>query len=131
MERVESYDPGRSFSPWLFRIARNLAFDRLRMRRWISRLRIGPPDREAPAIEVSARGDFRDGVIAKNLASALIAGLDPKLREMIWLRFYREMSYEEMARHCRLPLGTINSRLARALDRLARRYQKLQGASDV
>lgn len=129
MERVDSYDPGRSFSPWLFRIARNLAYDRLRLRRWISRLRIGPADPEDPAIEVSAPGDFRDGVISKNLASALLAGLDPALREVIWLRFYREMSYEEMADYCRLPLGTIKSRMARALDRLGRRYQKLQGAS--
>ncbi len=129
MERIESYDPSRSFSPWLFRIARNLAYDRSRLRRWISRLRLGPADPADPAIDVPLTGDFRDGVMAKQLASALIAGLDPALREMIWLRFYRELSYEEMADYCRLPLGTIKSRLARALDRLGHRYRKLHGAT--
>ncbi len=128
MERVAGYDPERSFSPWLFRIARNLAYDRLRLRRWTSRLRIGQADPEDSAIEARAEGDFREGVLARNLAMALIAGLDPTLREMIWLRFYRDMSYEEMAEYCRVPLGTIKSRMARALDQLGRRYQKLQGA---
>ncbi len=34
-----------------------------------------------------------------------------------------------MADYCRVPLGTIKSRLARALDQLGQRYQKLQGRS--
>ena len=131
MERIKTYDPGRSFSPWLFRIARNLAYDHSRLRCWASRLRIGAADPADPAIEICLPGDFRDGVMTRQLASALVAGLDPTLREMIWLRFYRDMSYEEMADHCHLPLGTIKSRLARALDHLALRYKKLHGATHV
>ena len=129
MERIDGYDTARSFSPWLFRIARNLAYDRLRLLRWKSRLGIGPADRDDPAIEVAAPGDFREGMMARDLAEALIVGLEPSLREMIWLRFYRELSYEEIAEHCRLPLGTVKSRLARALDQLGRRYRNLKGAA--
>jgi RNA polymerase sigma-70 factor, ECF subfamily len=127
MERIRAYDPSRSFAPWLFRIARNLAYDRLRLQRWKSRLGIGPAHAEDPAIDVAAPGDFREGMIARELAAALLSGLDPVLREVIWLRFYQEMNYEQIAGHCRVPLGTVKSRLARALDQLAHRYRNLKG----
>lgn len=129
MVRIDRYDPARSFSPWLFRIARNLAFDRLRRRRWMSRLGIGTANPEEEIIDIAAPGDFREGVIARETAATLLAGLDPVLREVIWLRYYRDMSYEQIADHCRLPLGTVKSRLARALDQLGNRYRKLKGAA--
>jgi len=127
MERIRAFDPTRSFSPWLFRIARNLAYDRLRLLRWKSRLGIGTADPEGLTIDAAASGDFRDGIMARDLTSTLIAGLDPALREVIWLRFFSEMDYGQIAEHCRLPLGTVKSRLARALDQLGRRYQNLGG----
>jgi RNA polymerase sigma-70 factor (ECF subfamily) len=129
MEHVRGFDPSRSFSPWLFRIARNLAYDRLRLLRWKSRLGIGAADPEDSTIDVTAPGDFREGVIARDLTAALLAGLEPVLREVIWLRFFSEMSYEQIAKHCRLPLGTVKSRLARALDQLGHRYQNLRGVA--
>ena len=129
MERIDGYDTARSFSPWLFRIARNLAYDRLRLLRWKSQLGIGAANRGDPAIEIAAPGDFREGMMAQDWAEALLTGLDPVLREMIWLRFYRDLSYEEIAEHCRLPLGTVKSRLARALDQLGHRYRYMKGAA--
>jgi len=131
MERIRRYDPSRSFAPWLFRVARNLAYDRMRRLRWISRMRIGTPDPEIGEIDIAAPGDFREGIMAHQLAGSLLAGLDPALREAIWLRFYREMSYEEISDHCGLPLGTVKSRLARALDQLAVRYRHLKGEAHV
>jgi RNA polymerase sigma-70 factor (ECF subfamily) len=128
MEHVHQFDASRGFSPWLFRIARNLAYDRLRRQRWKGWLRIGSGDPEDPALDVAAPGDFREGVMARNMALALLGGLDPYLREIIWLRYYRDMGYEEMAVYCRLPLGTIKSRLARALHQLGDRYRTLGGA---
>jgi len=129
MERIRRFDAARSFRPWLFRVARNLAYDRMRLLRWRSRLRVGAPDREDGMIDVAAPGDFREGMMAEQMVKVLLAGLDPALREMIWFRYYGEMSYEQIADQCHLPLGTVKSRLARALDQFAHRYRHLKGAA--
>lgn len=127
MNHVQQFDCERAFSPWLFRIARNLAYDRLRRRRWGIWFRIGSGAPDDPAVDMAAPGDFREGVMARNMALKLLGGLDPHLREIIWLRYYRDMGYEEMADHCRLPLGTVKSRLARALHQLGERHRILGG----
>jgi RNA polymerase sigma-70 factor (ECF subfamily) len=59
-----------------------------------------------------------DRLEAQDLAGKLLPKLEAPYREMIWLRFYRECSYEEIAEICRIPVGTVKSRLRRALDRL-------------
>jgi RNA polymerase sigma-70 factor, ECF subfamily len=129
MERIRRFDARRGFAPWLFRIARNLAYDRLRARRWKSRFGIGSASREDQVLDVAAPGDFREAMISEDLTRALLVGLDPVLREAIWLRYFQDMSYEQIAAHCRLPLGTVKSRLARALDQLGNRYQRLKGVA--
>jgi RNA polymerase sigma-70 factor (ECF subfamily) len=49
---------------------------------------------------------------------------------LIHLRFYRECSYEEIAEICGIPLGTVKSRLRRALDRLATLYEQMETGGD-
>jgi RNA polymerase sigma-70 factor (ECF subfamily) len=55
-----------------------------------------------------------------------LAGLSPKHRELIYLRFYADLSYQEIAERCRVPIGTVKSGLRRALDKLARAHEKLE-----
>lgn len=127
MTGIHRFDLSRPFSAWLYRIARNRAYDCLRRRKRRKWLSLGPGDAEELIPEIRAPGDFRNDLIAADMLATLLAGLDPVLRELIWLRFYQEMSYEELADHCEVPLGTIKSRLARALDQLATRYEKMEG----
>ena len=39
----------------------------------------------------------------------MLARLEPMYREILWLRFFKEKSYEEIADYCRLPLGTVKT----------------------
>jgi len=127
MERIDRFNLRGEFAPWLFRVARNRAYDCLRHRRWW-RLRVFRPDDDGtPMHDPPAPGDFSERLLTRDMAEALLKDLEPVHRELVWLRFFREMSYQEIAEHCRIPMGTVKSRLARALDRVARRYQEIEG----
>ena len=53
----------------------------------------------------------------------LVEKLNVKYRTMIELRYYEELSYEEIAQELQLPLGTVKAQLFRAKEIL---YQQLQ-----
>ena len=45
---------------------------------------------------------------------SLLQHLDPRYRQMIELRFYEEMSYDEIATQLNMPIGTVKAQLYRA-----------------
>ena len=114
IERIHRFRTGRPFAPWLFRVARNRAYDVLRRERLRSpRL---PATEADPAAGLPTEDRFDTRIAAGDLAAKLLSALPAKHREVLWLRFYAELSYEEIAAVCRVPLGTVKSRLRRALD---------------
>ena len=129
--KIHRCDADRPFGPWLFRVARNRAYDRLRGGRRRSffgleehTLRTRPAPGTAPSAAL-------DRLAAAEIAARLLPRLDADYREMIHLRFYRECSYEEIAEICGIPLGTVKSRLRRALDRLAILYGQMETGGDA
>jgi RNA polymerase sigma-70 factor (ECF subfamily) len=120
MEKISLFDSNVSFRPWLFRVARNVAYDSLRRKkRWWS-LDTGQSgeDRDRP-VEVPDPTDFGRQVVTQETVKRLLEFLAPAYREVLYLRFFQDQSYEEIAELCRLPLGTVKSRLKRGLDYLA------------
>ena len=55
---------------------------------------------------------------AKRVLSEAMAALPPTAREVIVLRELEGLSYDEISRVMRVPIGTVMSRLARARERL-------------
>jgi RNA polymerase sigma-70 factor (ECF subfamily) len=106
---LDRFDRRRPFGPWLHRIVVNRAIDWARARTLRAEVELAgsePARPEAPA-ELSA------------LVAAL-GELPPDQRGVIVLRHFLEYTPGEIAELLELPRGTVNSRLRRGLDELAR-----------
>lgn len=118
---LDRYDPKYQFSTWLFRIAQNSAIDALR-KKSISEVPLARPvtDEESSGKE----REFADDGISpyralknKQLSAAIdkaVEQLPSDYRELIQLRHFAELSYEEIASMKKLPLGTVKNKLFRA-----------------
>ena len=106
IRNLDRFDRRRPFGPWLHRIVVNRAIDWTRARQ----LRAESELVEAPAPE----SEPLDGSLL-----AALAALPPDHRAVIVLRHLLEYTPGEIAELLGVPRGTVNSRLRRALDRLA------------
>jgi len=129
LERGMQYDGRSRFEPWLFSIARNLAFDQFRKRRAVS-------------LDSNDASDSIDGVpqemTASNHPSPFLAAarsedatrlaaamdlLEPIYRETLLLRFQEELSLQEIAEVTGAPVTTISSRIYRGLAALRSQWE--------
>jgi RNA polymerase sigma-70 factor (ECF subfamily) len=117
---LDSYDSRYKFSTWLFRIAGNAAIDHLR-RRKVRPMPLELPqgeDGESRTVEPREnRPDPLEDLTRRRLREALAAAINrlpDDYRELISLRHYGEMPYEEIAALKGMPLGTVKNKLFRA-----------------
>ena len=110
------------FRPWLLTIVANEARNRRRSasRRSVLQLRVANRDAAQGAATPGA-GSTEEIAMAHEerqwLLSA-VAGLPDRDREIIALRYFADLSEAETATALACPVGTVKSRLARALGRL-------------
>jgi RNA polymerase sigma-70 factor, ECF subfamily len=130
MERIRNYDPQRSFEGWLFALAHNLAIDLLRRGR-LESLDEPLPSGDTRAEILEGRGpgaleqllsQERAGWLAESLGELPVV-----FREVLTLRFEEEMRLEEIASVLSLPLGTVKTRLHRALKHLRQSLEQRSG----
>jgi RNA polymerase sigma factor (sigma-70 family) len=127
------YSPQYAFSTWLYRIAKNNCIDFLRKRKGVHfsveqnnndeldynglHLKSPLPDPEQHLI-MKQRGQLLQHFIDK---------LTPGYKNLIELRYFKDFSYEEIAKTLDLPLGTVKVQLFRVRNRL----YELIGEADV
>ena len=116
---LERFDPRYRFSTWLFRIAHNLGIDQLRRRR-LQTVSLYRTDSEGDEVEVvvpdadkDPLGHLENHALASELRQ-VIDGLRPEYRELILLRHFAGLSYQEIAEFKGMPLGTVKNKLFRA-----------------
>jgi RNA polymerase sigma-70 factor, ECF subfamily len=107
LRALPAYRAEASGRTWLLAIARRACADALRRR--VRRRRLGDRHAELAAPPQHAPDDSRDVALAM-----LLDDLDPDRREAFVLTQLVGCSYEEAALACRVPVGTIRSRVARA-----------------
>jgi RNA polymerase sigma-70 factor (ECF subfamily) len=112
---LDRFDRRRPLAPWLHRIVVNRAID------W-ARARALRPETAADALPEPAAPEATDD-IGPDLISAL-ADLGPEHRAVVVLRHLLGYTPGEIATMLDLPRGTVNSRLRRALDALARALEE-------
>ena len=106
------FDPRLRFSTWLFQIANNLCRDRAR--RGASWLRAREALAATPPAAPAAQGGSSDTDLRLDLARRLSA-LPDRLREVLVLRYYRDLGEQEIAGVLGIPPGTVKSRLHAAV----------------
>jgi len=112
--------PGCRFFPWFYQILKNLCISHLRRARLRSTRSLDGDD--CPVVPVAADSSTPDVLAGKNEMREkiwrAIYKLDHKHREVIILRHFRNMSYEQIAEAIFCNKGTVTSRLYYARKKL-------------
>ncbi len=126
---IQSYDENRKFSTWLYRIATNLAIDRMRKKKPDYYL-----DAEIKGTEgMNLYSQIPDnGVLPEDEVTSLetqsyiqkeIMQLPAKYRSIIALRFIDELSLKEISEILEIPVGTVKTRIHRGREALRKKLR--------
>jgi RNA polymerase sigma factor (sigma-70 family) len=134
---ISTYDPARELGPWVFTIATNKVRDHWRSRRHSASQRetsldagddetanYDPPDR--------ARGPLPE-LVNEELRAELDAAIDalpPSMRETLILRWYEELSFEEIGRMIARNEAAARKRYSRAFEELRHQLEKRMNARE-
>jgi RNA polymerase sigma factor (sigma-70 family) len=123
--KLGTYAPHYAFSTWLFKIAVNNCIDHIRKKR-LNFLSIDQPmeahgDRDFTGTIRNHTRNPEEEIIRQQrlqMVRSVLGQLSSKYRLMIELRYYEELSYEEIASELEIPLGTVKAQLFRAKEML-------------
>ena len=121
-DKIATYNPDFQFNTWLISIAKNVHIDMLRKKK--STLFIDITDEEdsqAHNIADSSPSAEDKLITEQNLSRLLqcIKELKPHYQEVIQLRYFQELSYQEISEELEEPLSNVKIKLLRAKKLLA------------
>lgn len=133
-KNLPNFRPDYAFSTWLFRIATNAGIDFLRKKK-LKTLSIDNTfsNDEGDDVKINIKSADPNPeqelmtVEKAELLRSFIEKLKPRYRILIELRYYKQLSYEEIAEELDMPLGTVKAQLFRARDLL---YNVMKSSRD-
>jgi RNA polymerase sigma-70 factor (ECF subfamily) len=134
-KKLHLYTPDYAFSTWLFTVARNHCIDYLRKNK-------------LPTVSIDKMILDHDGkrnnfdLVSKDLNPEqkmekkqriailrhIVDQLKPKYRNLVKLRYFKELSYDEIATTLNIPIGTVKAQLHRSREQL---FSIMSGARDA
>jgi RNA polymerase sigma-70 factor (ECF subfamily) len=133
-KNIEQYTPNFAFSTWLFRIATNNCIDFIRKKRMVTvsldKTFEGDDGGEMTMDVRSNTLDPEESLIRKQknvLMQSLVTKLKPRYRTLVEMRYFQELSYEEIAEKLDLPIGTVKAQLFRSREFLYNILRNHQG----
>lgn len=121
-DKIASYNPEYQFNTWLIAIAKNVHIDLLRKKKTSLFVEItDEEDQQAYNVADTSPTAEDELITEQNLSQLLryIKELKPHYQEVIHLRYFQELSYQEMAEQLNEPLNNIKIKLLRAKKLLA------------
>lgn len=138
--RIDSYNDDYAFSTWLFRIASNNAIDFMRKKRLETTSLDEPVRTEGDGTGDALRSllpddsdDPEETMIRKQryrVLAEMVDELAPKYRDLVKLRYFDELKYDEISKQLDMPSGTVKVRLSRARKLLLKLYEDRQRNAD-
>ncbi|WP_162298399.1 RNA polymerase sigma factor [Flavobacterium tibetense] len=116
-DKIATYNPEFGFNTWLIAIAKNVHIDMLRKKKTSLFIDITEEDEHQAYSVVDDSNSAEDElIIEQNLAQLLqyIKQLKPAYQEVIQMRYFQEMTYQEMAESLEEPLNNIKIKLLRS-----------------
>ncbi len=132
---LDRFRPEGRFRPWVYTIAANLARDEMRRRRRRKSLSLdgelkkGEDARLVDLVESDAAEPEEAAGMKESttMAAELVEALPETLREVVIMYFYNDMKYTEISEALGLPMGTVKSRLFRAVREMASTMKRKRG----
>ncbi len=130
-QSLHLYRPDYAFSSWLFKIATNNCIDFVRKKKAITRTSLSTSatdaenDNKQPLTIRDTNNDPEASLIRDQKTQRLrqmVSQLPPKYCQIIELRYFEELSYDEIAEKTKIPVGTVKAILYRAKEMLFNLY---------
>jgi len=120
-KNLERFKKDYTFSTWLFRIATNNAIDFIRKKKLETMsLDTSFKDDSGEAVKIDVEDNelnpMEETIKTQKieLIRIFVDKLPPKYQRLVKLRYFDELSYEEIAKELEAPLGTVKAQLHRA-----------------
>ncbi len=127
-EKIHTFDEQYDFKKWLITISKNVYIDRNRkkdMKKWI----VAAGDQDIRWKEIKDEMDTEDALILEQKLAAVkeaMKELKPMYREILEYRFFKDMSYKDIAKLTGESMSNIKIRLMRAKKLLAEKLKNYE-----
>ena len=118
---AHTFNASKKFSTWLFQIAVNCSRDFINCKHYEANI-----EEEITVCDVNQIEDFEN----KEFAESIIEKLPLSFREVVILRYFHDKKEKEIAELLSIPIGTVKSRLHKAIAFLKKFYDEKGGQNE-